>query len=324
MNDHTDIVTTSPAKLALVSEVESAGRYMAASKAPRTVQAYRAAWEAFEAWTRDRGMPALPSSPAVVATYLAHRADEGAAPASLNLYLSAIVEAHRAAKHDAAAIRASAEVRAVMAGIKRTCGTAQRQAAPLTPETLRVALAGLDVNTMAGARDRALLLLGFAAALRRSELVALDVAALTFSSRGMEVRIARSKTDQQGEGHALAIPFASSEDVCPVRAVQAWLALTGITSGPVLRSVDRWGSFGGPLDGRDVARIVKRAATLAGVDPERFSGHSLRAGLATAAALAGKSDRSIMAQGRWRGRSMVDRYVRAADAWRDNASKGLL
>jgi site-specific recombinase XerD len=307
---------------ALRTDVEAARDYAAAAKAPNTLRAYRGAWEAFEAWAQERGVAPLPAPPAIVASYLAHRATEGAKPASLALYLSAITEAHRAAGGDAKALRASAEVRAVMAGIRRTHGAAQRQASPATAEVLRAVVPGLGTD-LGGLRDRALVTLGFAGAFRRSELVALDVADLVFSPRGVEVRVRRSKTDQAGEGRIAAIPFASGE-VCPVRALRAWLDAAQLTSGPVFRAVDRWGKIGGRLDGRDVARIVKRTVQASGLDPQPFSGHSLRSGLATSAALAGKSDRAIMAQGRWKGRAMVDRYVRAADAWKDNAATGIL
>ncbi|MBK8694947.1 MAG: hypothetical protein IPN17_22380 [Deltaproteobacteria bacterium] len=137
------------------------------------------------------------------------------------------------------------------------------------------------------------------------------------------VRVRRSKTDQLGEGADVAIPFGSQPEVCPVRAVEVWCEAAGVQEGVLLRSVDWHGRVGGRLDGRDVARSLKVLAARAGLGPSRRSGHSLRVGLATTA-LAGRSDRAIMAQGQWRSRTMVDRYVRTADAWRDNAATGLL
>lgn len=123
---------------------------------------------------------------------------------------------------------------------------------------------------------------------------------------------------------AYAIPLGSQADTCPVRSLRAWLDGAGIGEGSIFRSVDRWGRVGGRLADRDVARTVKRAAERAGLDPAAFSGHSLRAGLATSAALAGKSDRAIMATTGHKSRAMVDRYARAAERWRDNAAAGLL
>lgn len=147
---------------------------------------------------------------------------------------------------------------------------------------------------------------------------------LSFGARGVEVTIRRSKTDQAGAGRVVALHFGSQAEACPMRALQAWLAAAGVGEGPIVRAVDRWGRVGGPLSARDVARTVKRAAKRAGLDPASFSGHSLRAGLATSAALAGKSDRAIMAQTGHKSRAMVERYVRAAERWGDNAATGLL
>lgn len=317
------LATVQPApSSALVVAVQDARDYAAAARSERTRRAYRAAWEAFGAWCAEVGLVALPALPGTVATYLGHRAREGAAVASLGQYLAAITEAHRAAGHDAAALRSSAEVRAVMAGVRRVHGSKQRQARPATIEVIRAMVEPLG-SSLLEVRDRAFLLLGFGAALRRSELASLDVEDLVFSPRGVEVRIARSKTDQEGRGDVVAVPFGMAPETCAVRAVKAWLSASGVASGPLFRTL-RAGGRGGRIDGRDVSRVIKRAAERAGLDPSGFSGHSLRAGLATSAALAGRSDRSIMGQTRHRSRAMVDRYVRTADRWRDNAAAGLL
>jgi hypothetical protein len=109
----------------------------------------------------------------------------------------------------------------------------------------------------------------------------------------------------------------------PTAAHTLWRVASGV-EGALFRSVDRHGRVGGRLDGRDVARTLKELAARTGLATALVSGHSLRAGLATTAALAGRGDRAIMAQGRWKSRTMVDRYVRTADSWRDNAAAGLL
>ncbi len=216
-------------------------------------------------------------------------------------------------------------MRTVWEGIRRTHGAAQRCVVPLTGDAIRAVVAALPPKAPKGVRDRALVLLGFAGAFRRSELVALDVADVTVDlSRGIVVLVRRSKTDQLGEGAEVAIPYGSQPEVCPVRALDAWRAASGVSEGALFRSVDRHGRVGGRLDGRDVARTLKALAARAGIASALVSGHSLRAGLATTAALAGRSDRAIMLQGRWKSRTMVDRYVRTADAWRENAAAGLL
>lgn len=177
---------------------------------------------------------------------------------------------------------------------------------------------------MSGARDRALLVVGFAGAFRRSELVGLNVEDLRFEPDGLVVTIRASKTDQERAGVDLGLPFGSDPATCPVRSVRAWLALAGVGEGPVFRSVSRHGNVGGRLSGRDVARIIKRSVTRVGLDPAMFAGHSLRAGLATSAARAGKSDGAIARQGRWASHAMVHVYVRAGRLLDgDNAASGI-
>jgi integrase len=212
----------------------------------------------------------------------------------------------------------------VRRGIRRELGTAQREAAPLLVPELRRALAALPA-TLRGVRDRALLLLGWAGAFRRSVLVGLDVPDLLVDVEGLAVTIRRDKTDQEARGRVLAIPFSSSSDVCPVRSVRAWLDAAGVSEGPIFRAVDRHGHVGAArLSDRAVALVVQRTVASIGLDATRFAGHSLRAGFATSAARAGKADRDIMRQTGHRSRAMLDRYVRAAQLWIDNPAAGLL
>jgi integrase len=208
----------------------------------------------------------------------------------------------------------------VLAGIRRAKGTAPDAKAPVLIGDLRAMVAALPAGLL-GARDRALLLIGFAGAFRRSELVGLDVEDLTFSSDGLAVTLRRSKTDQEGAGRKIGIPYGSNPDTCPVRALQAWLDASVITAGPIFRSVNRHGQLQpGRLSDRAVALIVKRCVEAAGKDARKFAGHSLRAGLATAAAIGGASERSIMAQTGHRSVMMVRRYIRDGSLFRENAA----
>jgi integrase len=138
------------------------------------------------------------------------------------------------------------------------------------------------------------------------------------------VTLRRSKTDQEGEGRKVGIPFGSTPACCPVRTLRAWLDAAGISEGPLFRPVKGTKVGVTRLSDKAVARLVKRAAQDAGLDPSSLSGHSLRAGLATAAAKAGKSERSIMAQTGHRSASMLRRYIRDGDLFTDNAAAGLL
>ncbi len=297
--------------------------YAEAARAPSTRRAYRVQWSTFAAWCERCGRCPLPAEPGTLALFLASRARDGIKVASLGAALSAI----RAAHLDASLSDPSAqpEFRAVWAGIRRTHGAPQRRVTPLTADLVRAAVGAIPSQSLHDLRGRALVLLGFTGAFRRSELVSLNVEDITPDpTRGLTVRLRRSKTDQAGAGADVQVPFGVAQDLCPVRAIEAWCAAAGVREGPLLRSVDRHGRVGGRLDGRDVARLLKLIAARAGVDPALVSGNSLRAGMATSAALSGRSDRAIMAQGRWASRMMVDRYVRPAGGWGDGAATGLL
>ena len=216
-----------------------------------------------------------------------------------------------------------ARVCEVMAGIRRRLGVAPNQAAALLPVQLRAMMQKLPDNAR-GARDAAMLTLGFAGAFRRSELVALDVCNVEFVDEGLAVGIAGSKTDQEGKGAKLGIPFGNHADTCPVLALRAWLATRGDAEGPLFLEISRWGKVTQRrASSKSVYRAVKRAACAAGLDPSSYSAHSLRAGLATAAARAGKTERAIMRHGRWRSRTTVDRYVREGTLFSENAADGV-
>jgi integrase len=148
---------------------------------------------------------------------------------------------------------------------------------------------------------------------------------LTVTADGMVVTIRKSKTDQEGQGRRVGIPFGSSPMTCPVPSIRAWLDCASTTQGPVFRPVGRWGHIEQVrLNDRAVARMVKRYAKAIGLDPTKVAGHSLRAGLATAAAKAGKSERAIMAQTGHRSVQMVRRYIRQGSLFSENAAAGLL
>ncbi len=232
--------------------------------------------------------------------------------------LVVISQAHKAA--DLPSPTTSSLVRRTHAGIRRSIGTAQAAKAPAVVSDLKRMLQKLP-NTRVGLRDRALLLLGFAGAFRRSELVALDVGDLEFSSAGLVVTLRRAKTDQEAAGRRIGIPYGSNEKSCPVRSLQAWLESARISQGPVFRSLDKFHRVQNrrPSD-KTVARIVKRRAAAVGLDPDRYAGHSLRAGLATSAAAGGASDWVIMAQTGHRSADMVRRYIREGNLWRENAA----
>jgi integrase len=313
------------AALATVQAAADKARAFAqAARADRTRSAYEGQWRTFVAWCDERALQPFPAEPATLALYLTDRASAGIKPASLDVAVAAITAKHRAGGVAADRLpHKHPQVADIRRGIRRSKGTAPRRVAPVMVDELRRMTSALP-DSLIGKRDRALLVVGFAGALRRSELVALDVDAVEFGTDGLTITIRRSKTDQEGKGARIGLPFGSDPDTCPVRTLRAWLESSGVAEGPVFRAVSRYGQVRGELSGLDVARIVKRNALAAGLDPSRFAGHSLRAGLATQAAKNGKTDRAIMRQGRWAGRAMVDRYVRDARLLDgDNAAAGI-
>ena len=264
----------------------------------------------------QRGASALPASDQTVGAYLAGLADRDARAATIARRLVVISQAHKAA--DLPSPTGSSLVRRVHAGIRRSLGTAQQGKAPALVDDLKRMLAAVP-DSRVGRRDRALLLLGFAGAFRRAELVSLDVADLEFTRAGLIVTPRRSRTDQEGRSRRLGIPFGSSEQTCPVRSVQAWMDAARITSGPLFRSLDVFDRVQPErLSDKAVARIVKRRAKAVGLDPARYAGHSLRAGLATSAAAAGASERVTMAQTGHRSADMVRQSIREGNLFTSN------
>jgi len=211
-------------------------------------------------------------------------------------------------------------VRDVLQGIKREKGSAPAAKAAAVTTIIRAMVETLD-DDLKGKRDRALILLGFAGAFRRSELVGLTVATVQFTSDGLVVRLAHSKTDQEGQGESKGIPYGSTPATCPVRALRAWLDAAGIAAGPIFRPINRWGQIQAtPLTGHAVAELVKQLAERAGYDRAAFSGHSLRAGLATAAAAAGVAYHTIKKQTGHRSDQVLQRYIRDGSLFRENAA----
>jgi integrase len=297
--------------------LEQVREYIRASKAESTLRGYSADWRDFCAWAEAHGLPPLPAAPESVAAYIAECAGR-LKVGSIQRRLNAIAEAHKATGLESPTH--TALVANTMKGIRRTRGTAPAQKAPALTADIRAMVDATD-GGLIGLRDRALILLGFAGAFRRSELVGLDAADCAFGKDGLTVTLRRSKTDQDGAGRKVGIPYGSNPETCPVRTIQAWIAAADIGGdGPVFRSINRHGQVGGGrLSGIDVARVVKKLAQRAGLDPGKYAGHSLRAGHATSAAIAGASERSIMNQTGHRSVQMVRRYIREGSLFRENS-----
>jgi integrase len=234
---------------------------VAASRAENTTRVYRTGWAQFTAWCDEHAVMALPAGAETVACYIADLA-KAAKPATIDARLAAISAAHRAAGYDSPTKEEA--VRLVRRGVRRTLGTAQRQVHPVTVPDLRTMLEGLGSDSV-GCRDRALLLLGFAGALRRSELVGLDVTDVAEGADGLTLHLRRSKTDQEGAGRTLGIPFGSNPVTCPVRAWRAWLEVSGITEGFAFHPVVGHGHIDTTrLNAQAAALVLKRHAARVG------------------------------------------------------------
>jgi len=291
--------------------------YASQAKAANTLRAYAADWRHFTAWCRSHSAAALPAPPVAVSVYLAELAAT-VRVSTITRRISAISQAHQLAGY--ASPTAAAAVRTVLAGIRRAKGVAPRMKKPILLDDLRTMLEGLPDNRI-GLRDRALLLLGFAGGFRRSELVGLDWEDIEFTAEGAIVTIRRSKTDPEGQGRRLGIPHGRNATTCPVRALRAWSAAAGKADGAVFLPLDRHGKLGARrLSDRAVARIVKRSLPEDRYNPADYAGHSLRAGLATCAAMEGASERSIMRQTGHRSLAVLRRYIREGTLFRENAA----
>jgi site-specific recombinase XerD len=274
------------------------------ARSANTVRAYRNDWAHFSSWCRDMGLQALPALPRTTALYLAAHKDRYAM-ATLNRRLSAIAAAHRMADHPFDT--RCREIALVMDGLRRTKTVRQRQVTALTTPLLKRAL-GITSETLADRRNRSLILLGVAGALRRSEIVALEVSDLTFSVEGVRIVIRRSKGDQFGEGQVIAIARTNSE-LCPVTNLETYLRQATITEGRVFRAIDRHGNLKRSMTDQSVALIIKKLTGQAGLEGE-YSGHSLRAGFATQAAKNGVEERRIAYTTRHKNMEVLRKYIR--------------
>ena len=304
---------------ALREALALASGFARAEKAPNTRKAYRSDFALFEAWCARHRVTALPARPETLAAFIATEALRSKA-STIQRRMAAIRHAHKLlglpSPTDDERVKATAR------GIRRTIGAATAQKAPATRDRLLAMVAGKD-RSIADLRDRSLLLLGFAGAFRRSELVALDVTDIVVTRQGLRVFIRRSKTSQDGAGVTIAI--ARGKRACPVKALNAWLAAAAVTKGPLFRRVNKAGRvLPDRLTAQSVALIVKARARRAGLAAEQFSAHSLRAGFLTSAAKSGASIFKMMDVSRHRSLQTLKGYIRDHELFANHAGSGLL
>ena len=301
-------VPTAQGEAALAEAQEFARR----AAAPATLRAYKADWQHYAAWCARSGFVPVPAEPATVGAYLSSLA-KSHAPTTIRRRLAAIGKMHRF--NGLPWTPAHRDIQEPLQGLLREYGRPVRKAAALTLPMLRRLLAACD-RSARGRRDRALLLMGFTGALRRSELVALQVEDVTVTAAGLRIRIARSKTDPTAQGAEIGLPRGKHPDTCPVKAFQAWQEVAKRKAGPLFRSISKAGRIGGAALHPDaVRRILTHRSRMAGLEiegSERLSAHALRVGFITEAYGKGVRDEDIMRHTRHRDLRTMRGYVQRA------------
>jgi len=306
------------------AETERADAYARAARAENTHRGYRADWTIFTAWCAGRGKSALPASAAVVRRFIGAEADRGRSPATIERRLAAIRHYHRIGGQVPPTEQPDAgPLRETMAGIRRARGGAVVRKDAADAAILERLLATITGDGVRARRDRAVLVIGMAAALRRSELVALTMNDVALVPEGLRLTIRGSKTDQAGRGAVIAIPEGMR--LAPKARLMAWLAAAGHDEGPLFRRLTRGDEpMAVAMSDRAVARLVQGAAVRAGLDPRRFAGHSLRAGFLTESAARGATIFKMQEVSRHKTVQILADYVRNAELFKDHAGTGFL
>ena len=293
--------------------------YIENSTSYATRKAYTSDLKIFSTWCESRGLVSMPTTSEVVALFLGDQAKEGVASSTLTRRTAAIKFAHEAHGHESPT--GSKLVSSTMKGIRRT-GSTKKQKAPATADRLTTMISFCP-DTLAGLRDKAILLLGFAGAFRRSELAALTVGDIEETQEGLRVTIRKSKTDQEGVGQVIAIPTGARLMV--VKALQDWIKKAEITDGFLFRPITKGGNLRTiQLSDRSISEIVKKYAGLAGLNASDFSGHSLRAGFLTSAAENGATVFKMAEVSRHKSIETLRGYVRSAELFKDHAGSRFL
>ena len=282
------------------------------SKSNNTIRAYKSDFKDFSVFCIKNGFKSLPSEPKVISLYLTYLSlSSGGSKkiSTLKRRIASISVVHRLKGHYIDT-KHPIIIENIM-GIKRKMGSYQKSKKPILLNELRAIIKAIDqVNKTEGRalRDKAIILTGFAGGFRRSELVSIDYNDLDFVPEGVKIFIKRSKTDQSGEGLIKAIPYFENKNFCAVTFLKKWIEFSEIESGLIFDISDK-----------TVALLIKKYALVVGLDPKKYSGHSLRSGFATVSAEFGADERSIMTMTGHKTTQMVRRYIMEANLFKNNA-----
>ena len=291
------------------------------SKAKNTIRAYKSDFNDYGLFCAKNGFKSLPSEPRIVSLYLTHLSTKNVKMSTLKRRLVSIGVIHRLKGHYLDTKHPSI-IENIM-GIKRRKGSVQKGKKPLLINHLKQIINVIDnkkIEEIKKSRDRSIILIGFSGGFRRNEIVSLNHEDLDFVPEGLKITLRRSKTDQFGEGFLKGLPYFDNQTYCPVISVQNWLNLSKINSGPLFRRFTKGSKLSEKrLTDQSVALILKEYLSLVGIDNKNFSGHSLRSGFATSAAVSGAEERSIMAMTGHKSTEMVRRYIKDANLFKNNA-----
>lgn len=314
------LTTTSNTNLTIGEVGAQAKKFIIESTSEATRKAYRSDLTIFVGWCNEHGFEAMPALPTTIADFLAHQANDGVSPSTLNRRIAAIRYAHEAAGMNSPTT--DKLVSATLKGIKRKVGAKIDKKAAATVDKVYQMIAQCDTKAIQGKRDKAILLLGFAGAFRRSELAGLELSDIEFVTDGAKITIRKSKTDQEAQGQTIAI-YNGKLDVCGI--LKDYLQAAGIVDGALFRPITKSDQTRNQaITDKSIAKIVKRYAEAAGLNPDDFSGHSLRSGFITSAAEAGANLFKIMDVSRHKSVQTVKGYVRNAEMFKDHAGSSFL
>ncbi len=321
MSNQNEVLQSVDVRITELSTVSNLTKsYIEQALAPSTRRLYKSDWAIYSHWCESQGCMPLPSTPEIIASFLSMQAKAGIKPATLIRRLASIKLAHESRGYESPTQHKA--VKAVLKGIKREIGAAPKKKAPITVERLEAMVKHCS-STLVGLRDKAILLLGFSGAFRRSELVAIKISDIERTAEGVKVTIRRSKTDQEGYGQVVAILNGSR--LRAVDALYTWLKEADINEGYIFRPISQWGAIGAvSLTDRSVANIVKNYAKKAGLTVGDFSGHSLRSGFITSGAAAGADLFKLMEVSRHKKPETVMGYVRESKLFENHAGEKFL
>ncbi|TVY01481.1 site-specific integrase [Paenibacillus cremeus] len=290
------------------------------SKAENTKRAYTSDWSHFEKWCYSHSLESLPADPQTLAYYITSLGKEKKA-STIKRRMAAISQRHKTKGYPSPC--KTPLVKGVWEGLQRKIGVEEKGKEALWLHELREVIEALPKDKLIGIRNRALLVIGWVGAFRRSELVGINIEDISITRDGIIIHLNRSKTDQKGEGQDVALPFASNPLTCPVRSFEDWITASRLKDGPLFRRMDRHGNIMERLTPPAVRMVVKNSCEAVGLDPQRYSAHSLRSGFCSQAARAGKAEHQIMKQTRHKRSDSLQRYIKKASLFDDNAASGI-